>query len=64
MDERFPYSALGRSILAVHIVGMESGLGHLLDAVHMSGFGRENTGVLEMDAVSQVDDVPAAADLS
>jgi hypothetical protein len=43
---------------------MEIGLGTHLDAVHLFGFARENIGVLEMDAVSQVDDVPAAADLS
>jgi hypothetical protein len=43
---------------------MQIGLGTFLDAVHVSLFRREITGVVEKSAVSQVDDVPAAADLS
>jgi hypothetical protein len=39
--------------------GMELSLICLLDdIIHVCGFGREDTNILELDVVSQVDDVP------
>jgi hypothetical protein len=53
-DERFPWLALAKATLPVHITGMELNLYHLHnDMIHVSGFDGDN--VIELDAVSQAD---------
>jgi hypothetical protein len=57
-DERLPCLAETKTNLSVHIVGMELNLNGLPnDAIHVSGFSREDGGFVELNAMSQVDDV-------
>jgi hypothetical protein len=58
VDEGFPWLAQAEVILFVHVIWMQldlNGLPHHL--VHVSVFGGQRAGVLEMDAMTQADAV-------
>jgi hypothetical protein len=42
---------LAESIILFHVVGLEFNASHLPDMVHISGFDREDAGVLEQKIV-------------
>jgi hypothetical protein len=53
---------LAEAILPVHIIGMELNLNRFPDhAIHVSGFGGEDGGFMELNDMSQVCAVPSTA---
>jgi hypothetical protein len=55
-DERFPWLAEIEPNLPLHVIGIE--LNPISnDAIYVPRFGGEHTGVLELDAESQIDAV-------